>query len=125
MASWASAGTKTSVFFALVVPAGLSEQPDNIACRSAGQYEFLSGRRIVLRRDTIRLTMPTYLFECEGCGARKPFPLHDSELAEPREKTAIQKHCLACRTITTWAIISPEGRSGKDRHGGQDRGNME
>jgi hypothetical protein len=69
--------------------------------------------------------MPTYIFQCEGCGAHRPFPLHDNELTEPKEKTVIQRHCLTCRTITTWALAPSERRPGKDRRGGMQLGDTE
>ena len=59
--------------------------------------------------------MPTYIFKCEGCSGQKPFPIHEAEMAEIDERKPIQKHCPACRTMTSWMLAFPDRRSGADR----------
>jgi len=57
---------------------------------------------------------------CEGCHGRKPFLMHEQELADARGGKAVQKHCPACRTVTHW-MLADDRRTGVDRRQPPDR----
>jgi hypothetical protein len=59
--------------------------------------------------------MPTFVFHCERCGAKRPFLVHD-----PKE-TTVERHCPDCRTMTHWTLQHEERRAGEDRRSGIDR----
>src|SRR3989442_14745324 len=65
--------------------------------------------------------MPTYVFKCEGCGAYRPFLIHEGEMPEPERKDPVQKHCAKCRTITNWIFAFPDRRANGARRGKADR----
>jgi hypothetical protein len=63
--------------------------------------------------------MTNVFLTCEGCHGRKPFLMHEQELADARGGKPIQKHCPACRTVTHWMLT--DERRADDRRAVTDR----
>jgi len=65
--------------------------------------------------------MPTFVFTCERCGARRPFLVHDTEAKSVDGSHPLERHCPTCRTMTYWKPQHQERRAGQDRRSGLDR----